>query len=56
MSTQRTIAGQIETLLLNETPIIYGYFYNHLSASAKNVHGVYPTAIGHVFLAKATKA
>jgi peptide/nickel transport system substrate-binding protein len=56
LSTQRTIAGQIETLLLNETPIIYAYFYNHLSASAKNVHGVYPTAIGHVFLAKATKA
>jgi peptide/nickel transport system substrate-binding protein len=38
------------------TPIIYGYFYNHLSACTKNVHGVYPTAIGHVFLAKATKA
>ena len=56
LSSQRTIAGQIETLLLNETPIIYGYFYNHLSACAKNVHGVYPTAIGHVFLAKATKA
>ena len=32
LSTQRTIAGQIETLLLNETPIIYGYFYNYLTA------------------------
>ena len=55
LTTQRTIAGQIETLLLNETPIIFAYFYNYLSASAKNVHGSYPTAIGHIFLNKTTK-
>ena len=55
LQTQRTIAGQIETLLLNETPIVFGYFYNYLSATAKNVHGAYPTAIGHIFLNKATK-
>jgi peptide/nickel transport system substrate-binding protein len=55
LSSQRKIAGQIETLLLNETPIIYGYFYNYLSAWAKNVSGPYPTAIGHIFLNKATK-
>ncbi len=56
LSTQRTIAGQIETLLLDQTPIIYGYFYNYLSAWAKNVAGVYPTAIGHLFLYNATKS
>jgi len=56
LTTQRTIAGQIETLLLNETPIIFAYFYNYLSASAKNVHGSYPTAIGHIFLNKVTKS
>jgi peptide/nickel transport system substrate-binding protein len=50
LSSQRTIAGQIETLLLDQTPIIYGYFYNYLTASAKNVSGAYPTAIGHIFL------
>jgi len=50
LSSQRTIAGQIETLLLDQTPIIYGYFYNYLTASAKNVTGAYPTAIGHIFL------
>ncbi len=55
LTTQRTIAGQIETLLLNETPIIFAYFYNYLSATAKNVHGAYPTAIGHIFLNKTTK-
>ena len=52
MSTQRTLAGQIETLLLAETPIIFGYFYNYLTATAKSVTGVYPTAIGHLFLYK----
>jgi peptide/nickel transport system substrate-binding protein len=55
LSTQRSLAGQIETLLLNETPIIYAYFYNYLTASAKTVNGVYPTAIGHLFLNNVTK-
>jgi len=55
LSTQRTLAGQIETLLLNETPIIYAYFYNYLTATANSVSGVYPTAIGHLFLYAASK-
>jgi peptide/nickel transport system substrate-binding protein len=55
LSTQRTIAGQIETLLLDQTPVIFGYFYNYLTATAKNVNGAYPTAIGHIFLYNATK-
>jgi peptide/nickel transport system substrate-binding protein len=54
--TQRQIAGQIETLLLEQTPIIFGYFYNYLAASAQNVHGIYPTAIGHIFVNKVTKS
>jgi peptide/nickel transport system substrate-binding protein len=56
LSTQRTIAGQIETLLLDQTPIIFGYFYNYLTATASGVNGVYPTAIGHLFLANASKS
>jgi peptide/nickel transport system substrate-binding protein len=50
LSTQRKIAQQIETLLLDETPIIYAYFYDYLTATAKNVSGVYPTAQGQFFL------
>ena len=50
LSTQKTIAGQIEKLLLEQTPIIYAYFYDFLAATAHNVTGVYPTAIGHLFL------
>jgi peptide/nickel transport system substrate-binding protein len=56
LSSQRTIAGKIETLLLDQTPIIYAYFYNYLSASAKNVTGAYPTAIGHIFLYNCKKS
>ena len=56
LSTQRSIAGQIETLLLDQTPIIFGYFYNYLTATAKNTTGAYPTAIGHIFLNNATKS
>jgi peptide/nickel transport system ATP-binding protein len=55
ITTQKSLAGQIETLLLAQTPIIYGYFYNYLTATATSVGGVYPTAIGHLFLTKATK-
>jgi peptide/nickel transport system substrate-binding protein len=55
IGTQKSLAGQIETLLLDQTPIIYGYFYNFLTATAQGVGGVYPTAIGHLFLNKATK-
>jgi peptide/nickel transport system substrate-binding protein len=56
LTSQRQLAGQIQNLLLNETPVIYAYFYNYLSAWAKNVSGVYPTAIGHLFLYNTTKA
>jgi len=56
LSTQRSIAGQIQTLLLAQTPIIYAYFYNYLTATAQAVTGVYPTAIGHLFLYNAAKS
>jgi len=56
LPTQRSVAGQIQQLLLNETPIIFAYFYNYLTATAMGVTGVYPTAIGHLFLYNAAKS
>jgi peptide/nickel transport system substrate-binding protein len=56
LSTQKTIAGQIETLLLDQTPVVFGYFYNFLTATAQGVTGVYPTAVGHLFLYNAAKS
>ena len=56
LGTQKTIAGQIETLLLDQTPVIFGYFYNYLKATVQGVTGVYPTAVGHLFLNNAAKS
>jgi len=56
LGTQKNIAGQIETLLLTQTPVIFGYFYNYLTATTKGVTGVYPTAVGHLFLYDAAKS
>ena len=56
LGTQQKLAGQIQQLLLDETPIIFAYFYNYLSAAQKNVTGVYPTAQGQFFLWNAAKA
>ena len=56
VSSQKSIAGQIENLLLNQTPVIFPYFYNYLTATAGNVTGVVPTAIGHLFLYNAAKS
>jgi peptide/nickel transport system substrate-binding protein len=50
------LAGQIQRLLLDETPIIWAYFYNYLAATQKNVTGVYPTQQGQFFLWNAAKA
>jgi peptide/nickel transport system substrate-binding protein len=55
LTTQRSIAGQMETLLLDQTPVIISYFYNYLTATAQGVTGVYPTAVGHLFLYNASK-
>jgi peptide/nickel transport system substrate-binding protein len=54
LKTQRETAGKIQTLLLDETPVIYAYFYDYLAATASNVSGVEVTAISQTFLANAT--
>lgn len=51
---QRATAGKIQRLLLDETPVIFSYFYNFLTATAKSVTGVQPTAMSQLFLAGAS--
>jgi len=50
LATRRRLAKQIEMLLLDETPIIFPYFYSGLTATQKNVHGVYPASVAELFL------
>jgi peptide/nickel transport system substrate-binding protein len=52
LQTQRTIAGKIETLLLNETPLVIPYFVDILAATTKNVQGVNVNGFA-IFLNKA---
>jgi peptide/nickel transport system substrate-binding protein len=56
LGVQRELAGKIQTLLLDETPIIFAYFYNYIAATAANVSGVTTTAISQLFLSQATIA
>jgi peptide/nickel transport system substrate-binding protein len=50
LGAQRTAAGKIQRLLLDETPVIFSYFYNFLTATSKNLSGVESTAMSHIFL------
>ncbi|CAN7142610.1 ABC transporter substrate-binding protein [Mesorhizobium amorphae] len=56
LEAQKAAAGKIQKLLLEETPIIFGYFQDYLTATEKGVTGVQPAATGQLFLAKASKA
>jgi peptide/nickel transport system substrate-binding protein len=49
LQSQRSYAKQIQTLLLDETPIIYAYFYNYLSATRAGLSGLRATAMGQTW-------
>jgi peptide/nickel transport system substrate-binding protein len=53
LDAQRAVAKQIQTMLLDDTPIIFPYFYNHMSASKPTVAGAEFTGMGHIRLTKA---
>jgi peptide/nickel transport system substrate-binding protein len=53
VESQRTAARQIQELLLEETPIIFPYFYFHLGATTQNVAGIEVTGMGHVDVSQA---
>ncbi len=56
LQTQRKLAGRIETLLLQETPIIIPYWINGVTASTPSVGGLNPTSISQMFLGQAYKS
>ena len=53
VASQKRIAGEIETLLLDETPMIIPYFFDQLIATRKNVTGVRFTAISQLYFDRA---
>ena len=52
IGAQRDLAGKIETLLLDETPIIFAYFYDYLVVTKKGLVGIPPIA-NRLFLDRA---
>ena len=56
LGIQRSAAGKIGNLLLDETPVIFAYFYSHLTATGSKVTGVDKTAISQLFLQNASVA
>ncbi|WP_454806433.1 ABC transporter substrate-binding protein [Paraburkholderia fungorum] len=53
LSSQRKISGQIQTLLLDETPVIIPFFYDQLIAMRKGVNGVRFTALAQLYFDRA---
>jgi peptide/nickel transport system substrate-binding protein len=56
LQVQKSLAGKIETLLLNETPLVIPYFIDGLTASTPSVHGLNPTSIAAIYLKDAYKS
>lgn len=56
LERRMTITEQMGELLLDETPVIYPYFADALSASAKDVSGVTNTPMGHTWVNAASFA
>jgi len=52
---QKATAGKIQRLLLDETPILFSYFYEYLTPAKKTVKGI-PPVPNRLFLANATIA
>ena len=54
LESRRATASKIQTLLLDETPLIQAYFYDFLSVTKTGVTGVVSTAMGHLLLGQAS--
>jgi peptide/nickel transport system substrate-binding protein len=50
LGTQRDIAGKIQALLLEETPVIIPYFYDYIAATGPTVTGVAVSGMSQIFL------
>ncbi|HJR92777.1 MAG TPA: ABC transporter substrate-binding protein [Acidimicrobiia bacterium] len=50
LDTQRSLAGEIQTLLNEEVPFMVPYFVDHISVTKPNFTGMEVTGMGHVNL------
>ena len=55
-ASQRDHARRIQTLLLDETPVIISYFFDYLTVATKRIKGVHPTAMSQLYLDRVSVA
>ncbi len=53
LDEQRRYAREIQTLLLDETPVLFPYFYSYLYGTQRTATGMQATAMSHVDLTRA---
>jgi peptide/nickel transport system substrate-binding protein len=53
LDEQRRYAREIQTLLLDETPVLIPYFYSYLYGTQRTATGMQATAMSHVDLTRA---
>ncbi|WP_250471429.1 ABC transporter substrate-binding protein [Caballeronia sp. GAFFF1] len=56
VASQKKLSGQIQRLLLDETPVVIPYFYDQLIVTRANVSGVRFNAISQMWFDRATVA
>lgn len=56
VAAQKQVSAQIQTLLLDETPIVIPYFYDQLIAQRTTLSGVHFTALAQLYFDRATLA
>jgi peptide/nickel transport system substrate-binding protein len=54
VASQKKLSGQIQNLLLDETPVVIPYFYDQLIVTRANVRGVRFNAISQLYFERAT--
>jgi peptide/nickel transport system substrate-binding protein len=53
LDAEKSAARKIEEMLLDDSPTLFPYFYNYLSAHTNQFANIEATAMGHMFLSKA---
>ena len=56
LADQKKYAGQMQRILLHDTPVLWPYFYNTLGAGSKQVQGYKSDSQGLVYLSKTSLA
>ena len=52
LKKQQQIAGQIQTIMLHDTPVMFPYFFKWTQAGSKKIKGFKADAIGLLALGK----